>query len=850
MFVSVCAGCIRDEHTRTGNRYAKTRGGAAGLAAKLGVDVNMKMMSMHRRVASCGVCMGLHLLRVRMRDYGHAVRYRREIIEAPRRCVGTVAAAVGSGPAPEAHDPGDTEEMHRTASELQLRERKEYMKLVQQIKYHDAKYYADVPEPEISDEAYDALMKKLVQIERVHPDWVTSDSPSQAPGFAPNPSAVADGFPPVRHQVPMLSLSNTYNPDDVADFVKRVNRELAARGLVPEPVADSETNAERNRARYCVELKADGIAITLQYEKGVLKRAITRGNGRIGDDVTRNAVFIQGVPRELRRPSRTSTNTSTRKQYESLPDRVEVRGEVYMSKSNFRTLNEQRAEQGLDPFSNARNAAGGALKLLDPELVVQRRLSFVAYEMVLVGEIDPAAAHLPTTQYDTIYLLDSLGFPIVPFVAQCSDEPDEIISIAKELERMRDSLELEADGVVVKLNDNELRRALGITARAPRGAVAFKFTAEQAITRMLGVRVQVSRAGVLTPVAELEPVKVGGVTVSRATLHNYAEIKALGLRIGDTVQLMRSGDVIPKITGVVRAGSFREQTISTGAREIVPPQECPVCQSKIEPDTEDVFVRCSNRNCEARSLSRLMYFGSKSGMDIDSLGTATISKLVDAGLVQRAVDFYRLSVEQLEALPGFKSKSARRLYDGIQASKQSRPLARIITALGIPGVGATTAESLARAANYDLERVVNADEQMLTRIDGVALKSAGSILAFLRDPEERQHILDLTNAGLKPLEAANVSVLAASETSGEGRALAIAETLLGKIFVFTGSLGSDLTRVRAIELVQRRGGIVRNAVTSKTDFVVSGDKSGTKLDRAHKLGVTVLDVDTFTKLVA
>lgn len=648
-----------------------------------------------------------------------------------------------------------------------VRERIEQLR--KELQRHEYLYYV-LDSPEISDAEYDRMMRELQELERQHPELITPDSPTQRVGGAPR-----EGFVKVEHSSPMLSLDNAFNEGELRDFDRRV-RELLGGA----------------RYRYVAELKLDGLSMAVHYENGLMVRAITRGDGLVGEDVTENARTIRSLPLRLRSGEET----------------CEVRGEVIMTLEAFRKLNEEREAQGLPRYANPRNSAAGSIRVLDPSITASRQLDYYAYFLLRDGR--PA---LPS-HWESLQRLEKMGFKVNPHRRLCKNF-DELWEFITEWEEKRESLPYEIDGVVVKLDSVAQWEQLGATAKAPRWAIAYKYPARSAVTVLEDIEVQVGRTGVLTPVAHLKPVYVGGVTVSRATLHNEDEIERLGLAIGDKVEVYRSGDVIPKVVRVVERAPDR--------RPFQMPKKCPVCGGKVVREEGEVASRCINTNCPARLKESIRHFASRGVMDIDGLGDALINQLVDRGLVKSIADLYRLKKEQLVELERMGDKSAQKIIDNINASR-SQPLPRLLNGLGIPFVGERTAQILAETFG-SLDAIAKADLETLQSAEEVGPKVAHSIYTFFREPRNRELIERLRKEGLQ--------FTYETKRPEEG-------PLTGLTFVLTGTL-PNLTRNEAKALIERAGGKVASSVSRKTSYVVAGSEPGSKLDKARELGVPVID---------
>jgi DNA ligase (NAD+) len=650
-------------------------------------------------------------------------------------------------------------------------------KLRKEIQRHEYLYYV-LDQPEISDAEFDQLMRRLQQLEAQHPELVTPDSPTQRVGGKPR-----EGFVKVRHSSPMLSLDNALNEAELRDFDRRV-REL----LGGEPY------------RYVAELKLDGLSMAARYENGILVRAITRGDGLEGEDVTENARTIRSLPLKLREG----------------PGDVEVRGEVIMNRRAFERLNEERRAQNLPLYANPRNSAAGSLRVLDPAITAARQLDYYAYLLLRDG------APFLSSHWDSLALLERMGFKVNPHRRLC-EKFEDLLEFIAEWETRREELPYEIDGIVVKVDSIDQQRRLGWTAKAPRWAIAFKYPPRQAETVVENIEVQVGRTGTLTPVAHLRPVSVGGVTVSRATLHNEDEIERLGLQIGDVVAVERSGEVIPKVVRVVRPGENR--------RPFVMPKTCPVCGGEVVREAGEAASRCINTNCPARLKESIRHFASRAVMDIDGLGDALVDQLVDKGLVRSVADLYRLKLEQLVELERMGDKSARKLLANIEASR-SRPLPRVLNGLGIPFVGERTAQILAETFG-SLDAIAQADIETLQTAPEVGPKVAHSIYTFFREPRNRQLVERLRAEGLR----------FHYETKKRGGPLE------GKTFVLTGTL-PGLTREEATRLIEAAGGKVTGSVSRKTDYVVAGAEAGSKLAKARELGIPVIGEQELREMVS
>ncbi len=652
---------------------------------------------------------------------------------------------------------------------------------------HNYRYHV-LDDPTIPDAAYDQLYRELVDLERRHPELIVADSPTQRVGAAP-----VTGFAELRHGVPMLSLDNAFSREDLENFDRRVRERL-----------DTMDEIE-----YSAEPKLDGAAINLWYERGELSRAATRGDGTVGEDVTHNVRTIKSVPLRLRG--------------DDLPYQVEIRGEIFMTRAGFARLNEQARKTGDKVFANPRNAAAGSLRQLDPRLTASRPLALFAYGLgTLTG------ATLPGRHSEVLGLLRDWGLPVAPDTEVVRGVEGCLGYYGRMLAR-RDRLRYDTDGVVYKVDLLALQVRLGAVARAPRWAVAHKFPAEEQLTRVEAVEFQVGRTGVLTPVARLEPVFVGGVTVSNATLHNLDELHRKDVRAGDTVIVRRAGDVIPEVVSVVL------DRRPTGAAVVKAPDTCPVCASAVVRSEGEAALRCTGGLvCPAQRKESLRHFASRRALDIEGLGTQLIDQLVDAGLVRSPGDVYRLTAAQLAALERMGERSASKLLGAVDRSR-STTLERFLYALGIPEVGEATSKALARHF-VRLDDLMAASEEQLEEVPDVGPVMAGQIASFFREPHNREVIDDLRSLGVHWDENAPAVPAAAPAP------------LKGKTFVLTGTL-STMSRDEAAARIEALGGKVTGSVTSKTSYLVVGDSPGSKLAKAEKLGVEVLDEGGFMGLI-
>ena len=658
-------------------------------------------------------------------------------------------------------------------------------KLRELIRHHEYRYYV-LDDPEISDAQFDKLLRELQALEKEHPNWITPDSPTQRVGGKPTES-----LPTVVHAVPMLSLENAYTHEDLLDLDRRI--------------ADAEPSIS-SIPRYICELKIDGLSTSLIYQHETLLRGVTRGDGTRGEDVTHNIRTIRSVPLRIKG---------------SLPKHgsfLEIRGEVFFPIKSFVKLNEERLENGDPPFANPRNAAAGTLRTLDPQVVSSRSLDVFVYQC-FAGRQVPFSTHS-----ETLTWLKQAGFKVNPHWRVCLTI-DDVLQYCREWESKRDRLPYEIDGVVIKVNSIQLQHDLGATSKFPRWAMAYKFPAREATTQVRDILVQVGRTGALTPVAELEPVELAGSTISRATLHNEAEIDRLGLKIGDFVLIEKGGDVIPKVVKVI------ESRRPPNARIFKMPDHCPVCSEKVyRPDGEAVW-RCVNVRCPAKIKESLLHFASRKAMKIEGLGDVLVDQLVDKKRVHDPADLYQLTLENLVALERMGEKSSKNLLAQIEESKRNE-LSKVIFGLGIRHVGERTAQILARHFG-SMDRLRHAEVQDLESVFEVGPVVAASIHQFFAQPENQRVLEKLKKAGVT-MASSNVPSASA--------------VLLGKQFVLTGSLPT-LSRDAASTLIQQHGGRVTTSVSKKTDFVLAGEEAGSKLDKAKQLGVTIISEKDFHKMI-
>lgn len=663
----------------------------------------------------------------------------------------------------------------------------DYLSLIESLNHHSYQYYV-LDNPEISDPQYDALYQQLLEIEAQHPDWVVSQSPSQRVGDVP-----LSEFKSVRHAVAMYSLDNAFSQDDLVAFVDRI---LEKAPELEEPV-------------FAAEPKMDGLAINIRYEQGELVQATTRGDGQVGEDVTHNIKTIRSIPVRLFG--------------QGWPDVLEVRGEVFMSKSAFNALNERQAEKGGKVFANPRNAAAGSLRQLDAKITAQRHLSFFVYGW---GDISRDFT-VPALYSEMLAMIGQWGLPLNQHARQVVGVSG-IEAYYNDLLSIRPDLPYEIDGIVYKLDDLALQQQLGFTAKAPRWAIARKFPAEEVWTKLLAIDVQVGRTGAITPVARLEPVLVGGVMVSNATLHNMDEIVRKDVRVGDTVIVRRAGDVIPEVVGPVLA----QRPDNTVLFEM--PLHCPECGSDVVKEMDKAVYRCTGGLfCPAQRKRALQHFVSRKAMDIQGLGDKLIDQLVEADKVHHPDDFYALTVEELASLDRMAQKSAQNVVDGIQASLETT-LAKFIYSLGIPEVGEVTAKNLANHFK-SLEALQEADYDALITVSDVGDVVAEHLHQFFNQPHNQEVIQGLLDAGMH-------------WPTPETPTASSASPFMDKVVVLTGTL-EKMARGDAKALLESQGAKVTGSVSAKTDFLIAGEKAGSKLTKAESLGVTILTEDEWLELM-
>jgi len=669
------------------------------------------------------------------------------------------------------------------ANEKNMDIRKQIERLRDEIRHHDYSYYV-LDSPEISDTEYDRLMKRLIDLEKEHPELVTSDSPTQRVGGEP-----VKGFATVRHRQKMLSLDNAYTFDEIKEWQERVLKGLH-RGQKLDLVA---------------ELKMDGVSVNLTYLKGELSIGALRGDGEVGEDVTSNIKTIRAIPLKLFGGGH--------------PDVIEIRGEAFMSRKDFIAMNKERLSQEEPLFVNPRNASAGTLKTLDPQIVSGRRMLFFAHSLgYFTGE--PFSS-----QKVFLDKVRSWGVPVNPHTRLCPDI-DAVIKFCQHWQKVRDTLDYEIDGIVIKVDSKQEQEQLGSTLKSPRWAIAYKFPAHQATTRVKNIAVSLGRTGVLTPVAELEPVVCGGVTISNATLHNFDEISRLGVKIGDRVVLERAGDVIPKVVKVITSARTGKE------KKFNAPLNCPSCGSKVVKENEaEVAYRCVNASCPSQLEKRLIHFASRGAMDIEGMGDAVVSQLLKNKLVKDFADIYTLNKADLLKLELFKDKKAGNLLDGIEASKK-RPLSRLLFGFGIRHVGEKATQVLSERFKT-IYRLMEADKADIASIHEIGEVIARSTHDFFLSKETRLLIEKLKKAGVRLEEPGRV---------------VISSPISGKAFVFTGELGG-FSRGQAEGSVKERGGRVSSSVSKNTDYCVAGKNPGSKFEDAKKLNVRIIGEEEFRKLI-
>jgi DNA ligase (NAD+) len=663
------------------------------------------------------------------------------------------------------------------------------------IRYHNRRYY-QLDDPEISDLQYDQLMRELTELEQAYPDLVTPDSPTQRVGAAP-----LEKFTSFQHDTPMLSLANAFSETDIRDFEGRIKRLLGRTQAI----------------RFVVEPKLDGVAVNLIYEQGVFSAGATRGDGTIGENVTQNLKTIQALPLTVTVEERIPAN---------VPDRMEVRAEVYIEREAFKGLNRRRLESGEPPFANPRNAAAGSLRQLDSRITAKRPLNLFCYA------IGQGLGRRFQSQREVLDTLKRWGFQVNPHIREALSI-DDCIAYYHQMDALRPTLPYEIDGIVIKVDEMDLQEELGAVSRSPRWAIACKFSPLQATTVIEDIIVQVGRTGVLTPVAAMRPVQVGGVLVSRATLHNQDEINKKDIRIGDTVIVQRAGDVIPEVVKVIGGDTLPQGVPRTGrGKPFMMPETCPECASEVVRLDGEAAYRCIGLACPAQIRERIRHFASRGAMDIEGLGEKLVAQLVEKALIQDPADIFYLTEDNLTSLDRMADKSAANLTAAIERSKNPA-LEKLIFALGIRHVGERLARILAREFKT-LDKLAATSQDDLLKVRDIGPEVAASIMRFFHEPANLNVIRKLQLAGVKPLELADVTRM---ETA-----------ISGKSFVFTGTL-LQMTRNQARERVESLGGVWSESVTKKTDFVVAGEAAGSKLQKARMAGIATLDEEGFLQLI-
>ena len=658
--------------------------------------------------------------------------------------------------------------------------------LREQIRHHEYRYYV-LDDPKISDAEFDVLMNELKKLEAAHPELITPDSPTQRVGGKPK-----EGFPKVEHSRPMLSLDNAYNEEELRDWDRRV----------------CELTGQK-KIEYVCELKLDGMSMALMYRDGHLDRGITRGDGVVGEDVTSNVRTMRSVPLSIPRKALEKVG---------LPPNFEARGEVIMPLASFQRMNDEREQAGLSKFANPRNAAAGSVRMLEPNIVAQRRLDFYSYHLLGNGnEIFP-------THYEALEALATAGFKVNPS-RKLTSNFDEMLEFITKMEAKREQLPYEIDGIVIKVNSIALQKKLGFTGKAPRWAIAYKYAARSGVTKVEDILVQVGRTGKLTPLAALAPVPIGGTMVKRATLHNQDEIDRLGVLIGDYVMVERGGDVIPKVVRVIE-----DKEHPRGTRKFQFPEHCPECGGMVVRAEGEADHRCINANCPAKLREGLLHFASRGVMSIEGMGDSLVNQLADKGLVKNIADIYELTEEKLLSLERIGRKSAANLLEQIDRSKKL-PLERVIFGLGIRFVGERTAELLAEHFG-SMDALMTASLDELQQVNEVGPRVGQAIFEFFEEPANRALVERLRQAGL----------MFKGQRKHRGTKLA------GKTLVLTGTLPS-FTRDQAKKMIEDAGGRISGSVSKKTDYVVAGEEAGSKLDKAKELGVEILDEPGLLQLI-
>lgn len=664
--------------------------------------------------------------------------------------------------------------------------RKEIEELRKKIRYHEYLYYVK-NQPEISDFEFDLLMKQLIAFEEKYPQFKTADSPSVRVG-----GEVAEGFESIRHEIPMMSLDNAYNYGELREFENRLKRILGHRNFT-----------------YVVEMKFDGLSLSLIYIDKILNVGATRGDGVFGEVVTQNVKTIRSIPLRL---------NYVGKQFDiDLKNKIEVRGEIILPIKHFEELNEFRKKEGQTPFANPRNAAAGTIRTLDSKIVASRKLDFYAYYLFVDGKV-PFKTH-----YECLLFLESIGFKTSPLKKVCKNMR-EVEEFIEEIGNKKDSLGFEIDGAVIKVNEIELQKIAGSTAKFPRWAIAYKYPEEESITKVVDIIVQVGRTGALTPVAVLEPVFIDGSTVSRATLHNEDEIKRLDVRVGDYVIIKKAGEIIPKVVRVLK------EKRNANLPLFKMPDKCPVCGGLVVRDVGEAIYRCVSVNCPAKLKGSILHFASKKAMNINGLGDSLVNQLVEKGLVKSIPDIYFMDFDSVSNLERMGEKSTENLFREIEDSK-NRELYRLIFGIGIRYVGEKTAKILAEQFE-SMDTLMSSKYEDLIKIDEIGEIIARSVVDFFKDDKNREM--------MKRLKEAGVNMKSIKEKREDN--------LKGLTFVFTGTL-STMSRDEAKEIVERLGGNATNSVSKKTDYVVVGEKPGSKFIKAKKLGIKTLNEKEFLKLI-
>ncbi len=661
--------------------------------------------------------------------------------------------------------------------------KKEIEKLVREINYHNYRYYV-LDSPVISDEEYDQMLRRLKELERKW-GYILPDSPTQRVGAAPS-----EKFEKVEHKEPMLSLDNAFSIEELRDFDIRVKRLLGTKEDI----------------EYTVEPKYDGLAVELSYKEGLLYKASTRGDGYVGEDITPNIRTIKAIPLRI-------------EGVEIVPEEIDIRGEVYMNIDEFERINKERIEKGEPVFANPRNAASGSVRQLDPSVTASRKLYMACYGLGYVKGMDFKS------QYDFIQWLKKARFPI-PVYVKLVKGIEEVIKVIKELEELRKTYPFETDGAVIKVNSFDLQRKLGAKTREPRWAIAYKYPAHQGITKLLDIIASVGRTGVITPVAILDPVKIGGVTVSRSTLHNWEEVERKDIRVGDYVIVERAGEVIPHILGVVVDRRRGDE------KKVTPPEHCPVCGSKTVKEPGEVALKCINFNCPAQVEERIKHFASRRAMNIEGLGDKTVELFHEKGLIKNFIDLYKLRQKDILGLPGFAELSSKKLIEAIEKSKKTT-LARFLYALGISQVGEYASKLLSKHFKT-LEELYHIEGERLVQIPQIGEKTAKAIEQFFNNEENLKAIEELKSLGL---------TIENPDYEGERKP----SPLNGLTFVITGTL--PLPREEVKEMIEKYGGKVASSVSKKTDYLVVGEQPGSKLEKARALGVKTISYEELLKLM-